>query len=112
MFVPVGEQSFFFNSAQAKLVDAVDMVEDVMQQSLPKFVEAIRISDVGQGVNPFRIVSMRALPDQPGEKEYPREEWIDQGTNQLLEDAKKSTGKQDMEQSGDYVVCRQSCVII
>lgn len=22
---------------------------------------------------------MRALPDQPHEKEYPREEWIDQG---------------------------------
>lgn len=81
------------------------MIEDVMQQSLPKFVEAVRISDIGQGTNPFRIVSMRALPDQPGDKEYPREEWIDQGTNQLVEDAKKSTGKQDLDQTGDYVVC-------
>lgn len=81
-----------------------DSIEDVMQQSLPKFVEAVRISDIGQGTNPFRIVSMRALPDQPGEKEYPREEWIDQGTNSLLEDAKNSQKSQDLDQSGDYVV--------
>lgn len=36
----------------------VDMVEDIMQQSLPGFVEAIKISDIGQGTNPFRIISM------------------------------------------------------
>ncbi|CAE6468691.1 unnamed protein product [Rhizoctonia solani] len=30
---------------------------------------------------------MRALPDQPGDKEYPREEWIDQGTNMLMDRA-------------------------
>lgn len=87
-------------------VPIADTIEDVMQQSLPKFVEAVRISDLGQGTNPLRIVSMRALPDQPGEKEYPREEWIDQGTNMLLEqankDAKASEGK-DMDQAGDYV---------
>ena len=83
-----------------------------MQQSLPKFVEAIRISDIGQGTNPFRIVSMRALPDQPGEKEYPREEWIDQGTNALMDQAnpqpakdEKATDGKDMDQAGDYVVC-------
>jgi hypothetical protein len=75
-----------------------------MQQSLPKLVEAVRISDIGQGTNPFRIVSMRALPDQPHEKEYPREEWIDQGTMGLLnEDTKAQKGK-DLEQAGDYVV--------
>lgn len=95
-------------------VPIADSIEDVMQQSLPKFVSAVRISDIGQGTNPFRIVSMRALPDQPGEKEYPREEWIDQGTGQLggVDTAKKgkeSAGKQtdldkvDRDQAGDYV---------
>lgn len=76
-----------------------------MQQSLPKFVEAVRISDIGQGTNPFRIVSMRALPDQPGEKAYPREEWIDQGTNKLLDESKKAQKGKDLDQAGDYVVC-------
>ncbi|PVG01479.1 hypothetical protein CPB86DRAFT_781696 [Serendipita vermifera] len=83
-------------------VPIADSIEDVMQQSLPKFVEAIRISDIGQGTNPFRIISMRALPDQPGEKEYPREEWIDQGTNELMEASQKNKN-QDMDQAGDYV---------
>ena len=50
------------------------MVEDILQQSLPSFVDAVRIADVGQGTNPVRVVSMRALPDQPGQPEYPREE--------------------------------------
>lgn len=73
-------------------VPIVDSIEDVMQQSLPKFVEAVRISDLGQGTNPFRIVSMRALPDQPHEKEYPSEEWIDQGTNLLNEAREEGHG--------------------
>lgn len=56
---------------------------------------------------------MRALPDQPGEKEYPREEWIDQGTGDLggVDMAKKKTPgekmlaeKVDRDQAGDYVV--------
>ncbi|KAG8820265.1 hypothetical protein FRC19_009016 [Serendipita sp. 401] len=85
-------------------VPVADSIEDVMQQSLPKFVEAVRISDIGQGTNPFRIVSMRALPDQPGEKEYPREEWIDQGTNMLMQEADpKDKNPKDQDQAGDYV---------
>ncbi|KEP50963.1 hypothetical protein V565_070100 [Rhizoctonia solani 123E] len=85
-------------------VSVADMIEDVMQQSLPGFVDAVRISDIGQGTNPFRIVSMRALPDQPGDKEYPREEWIDQGTNELMEraESERQAGK-DADQAGDYV---------
>jgi hypothetical protein len=90
-------------------VPIVDSIEDVMQQSLPKFVEAVRISDMGQGTNPFRIVSMRALPDQPHEKEYPREEWIDQGTNILNDEREKAMADpknkdKDLDQAGDYVV--------
>lgn len=39
-------------------VGTVDMVEDVMQASLPGIVNAVKISDYGQGTNPVRIVSM------------------------------------------------------
>lgn len=89
-------------------VPIADTIEDVMQQSLPKFVEAVRLSDIGQGTNPLRIVSMRALPDQPHEKDYPREEWIDQGTGMINEEREKAMqdpknkGK-DLDQTGDYV---------
>lgn len=54
----------------------IDMVEDIMQASLPKFVDAIRISDLGLGDNPVRIIAFRGLPDKQHDKEYPREEWI------------------------------------
>lgn len=58
----------------------VDMVEDIMQASLPKFVDAIRISDLGLGTNPFRIVAIRGLPDQQTDKDYSKEEWIYRAT--------------------------------
>lgn len=60
----------------ALFTSVVDMVEDIMQASLPKFVDAVRISDLGLGSNPPRIVAMRGLPDHTTDKEYPREEWI------------------------------------
>ncbi|KZT59170.1 hypothetical protein CALCODRAFT_516259 [Calocera cornea HHB12733] len=85
-------------------VPIADTIEDVMQQSLPKFVEAVRISDLGQGDNALRILSMRALPDRPGEPEYPRAEWIDQGTGDILkkEEEMRKEGKA-ADQAGDYV---------
>ncbi|KZV88102.1 hypothetical protein EXIGLDRAFT_839449 [Exidia glandulosa HHB12029] len=88
-------------------VPIADVVEDVMQQSLPGFIDAVRISDIGQGTNPFRIISMRALPDQPHDKEYPREEWV--GLDKAQIEAKKAAeGKPgskeaDLDQTGDYV---------
>ncbi|KIJ49556.1 hypothetical protein M422DRAFT_225382 [Sphaerobolus stellatus SS14] len=85
-------------------VPIADMVEGTSAQSLPGFVDAVRISDIGQGSNPVRIVSMRALPDKPTDKEYPREEWIDQGTNTLLKQQEKARQEgKDIDQSGDYV---------
>ncbi len=98
-------------------VPVADSIEDIMQQSLPKFIDAIRISDIGQGTNPFRIISMRALPDQPGDKEYPRDEWIADGKAPGTSPAGASKedkalekrellgdGGKDLDQSGDYVV--------
>lgn len=91
------------------------MVEDTLQASLPGFVDAVRIADVGQGTNPLRIVSMRALPDQPGHPDYPREEWV--GLDQDQESKQQATAAEaqgnedtDTDQTSDYLVsyCRKA----
>lgn len=76
-------------------ISVADMVEDILQQSLPGFIDAVRITDLGQGTNPLRLTSIRALPDQPGDEGYPKTDWIDQG--------KKGASKESEEdQAGDY----------
>ena len=39
-----------------------DTIEDVIQASLPGFVDAVKIADFSLGKNALRIVSMRGLP--------------------------------------------------
>ncbi|GLI75402.1 hypothetical protein PoHVEF18_003656 [Penicillium ochrochloron] len=46
------------------LTPMADTIEDIMQASAPKVVENVRIAEIDQGNNPFRILSMRALPDE------------------------------------------------
>ncbi|KAI0672484.1 hypothetical protein C8Q78DRAFT_1027516 [Trametes maxima] len=41
----------------------VDMVEDIMQSSVPTFIHSVRIADMGLGSNAGRITSIRSLPD-------------------------------------------------
>ncbi|KAF8421574.1 hypothetical protein EV426DRAFT_718555 [Tirmania nivea] len=41
----------------------VDMLEDVMQASVPGVIENLRVVDVSQGATPLRILSLRSLPD-------------------------------------------------
>ncbi|KAI0822359.1 hypothetical protein BC628DRAFT_1364753 [Trametes gibbosa] len=43
----------------------VDMLEDIMQASVPKFVHSVRVADLGLGSNAGRIISIRSLPDAP-----------------------------------------------
>lgn len=83
-------------------VSIVDMIEDVMQASLPGFIDAVKIDDFTIGQNALRIVSMRALPDQPHEKDYPKEEWIDQGDEDAALDPNRRT-KQEQEQKEDQI---------
>lgn len=45
------------------LTPMADTIEDIMQASAPSVVENVRIAEIDQGNNPFRILSMRALPD-------------------------------------------------
>src|SRR5437762_13641407 len=37
------------------------MLEDVMQASLPKLVEMVRVADLGQGNEPLRLLGIRWL---------------------------------------------------
>lgn len=51
-----------WNQIDPKLfVPLADQVEDVMQASLPKFVNAVKVDDVGIGINPFQLVALRSL---------------------------------------------------
>ena len=57
----------------------------------------------------MRVVAIRGLPDQPGDKHYPREEWIDQGKPVQLapeeeEKRREERGATKEDQSGDYAV--------
>ncbi|GAA5879834.1 hypothetical protein JCM8547_005778 [Rhodosporidiobolus lusitaniae] len=100
----------------------VDMIEDVMQASLPGFVDAVKVEDFVIGKNSIRILSMRALPDQPGDPDFPKEEWIDQGDREAALDPNRriqkaqdkaqkeeqiltaeGTSPEDEDQTGDYV---------
>ena len=40
-----------------------DTLEGVTQTSVPGVMENVRVAEVNQGSNPFRILSLRALPD-------------------------------------------------
>lgn len=54
-----------------------------MQASLPQFIDAVKISDVGQGKHPVRIVSIRPLSDREkgGQTKSKREDRISQALN-------------------------------
>ncbi|KAL1939462.1 hypothetical protein VTO73DRAFT_10018 [Trametes versicolor] len=41
----------------------IDMLEDIMQSSVPKFIHSVRVADLGLGSNAGRITSIRSLPD-------------------------------------------------
>ena len=77
-----------------------------MQASLPGIVDAVKIADFTIGKNALRIISVRALPDHPQDREYPRDEWIDQGKKELSPNGEKKDGpalQDSEEQSDDYV---------
>lgn len=72
------------------------------------FVDAVKIEDFTLGKNAFRILNMRALPDQPGDKEYPREEWIDQGDREAaLDPNRRMKNEEDKKDKGDVVLQEQ-----
>ncbi|CAO1617178.1 unnamed protein product [Sympodiomycopsis kandeliae] len=85
----------------ATFIPIADQIEDVMQQSLPGFIQAVKISDLSHGSNPFRLVCMRALADVMGEKGYPRAEWIDEGKKEERAPEDKVAEKKEAENDAD-----------
>ncbi|PWN44353.1 hypothetical protein IE81DRAFT_336741 [Ceraceosorus guamensis] len=95
-----------------------DTIEDVMQASLPGFIEAVKISDLthGDADSALRFTHFRALADKQGDREYPREEWIDQGKKpspsaddkagekpKPVENDADGDGIADEDESGDFL---------
>jgi hypothetical protein len=91
----------------AMFISVADMVEDIMQQSLPGIVDAVRISDIGQGTNPLRILSIRALADEQGSPGWPKKHWINKGDSSAK--SKDTAGKTvEEDEAGEYVLGRHS----
>lgn len=72
-----------------------DTLEDIMQASVPGVIENVRVASIDQGSNPFRILSLRALPDQHVQEmkdEIHRQAQENKDANELAAD----------EEGGDY----------
>lgn len=76
-----------------------DMLEDVMQASIPSIVQQIRIRDIGQGVEPIRILSMRWLDHDDGEVEEINTPSPDKSGEDLL---KSANNEDDQESIGEW----------
>lgn len=87
----------------ATFVPIADQIEDVMQQSLPGFIQAVKISDLSHGTNPFRMVCMRALADVMGEKGYPRADWIPDNKEEGKGADGKAVEKKENDADGDGI---------
>lgn len=74
----------------------VDTLEDVMQASVPKVIENVRVADMHQGSNPIRILSLRSLPD--GHMEEIKHS-IRQSNARLNKDPEESAAE---EEGGDF----------
>ena len=55
----------------------LDQVEDIMQASLPSMISSVKISDLGLGENPFRVIAMRGLADLMTDSVHPTHTWIE-----------------------------------
>lgn len=72
-----------------------DTLEDVMQASVPGIIENVRVSEIDQGSNPLRILSIRALPD----------DHMKEMKQSIHEENKKTKDPQEAaadEEGGDY----------
>ncbi|KAH8667950.1 putative meiotically up-regulated gene protein [Tricladium varicosporioides] len=64
----------------------VDMLEDVMQASLPKVVRMVSIDDLGQGSESIRVLGIRWLPTGAADRSVDEEGNIQNTTNEEAND--------------------------
>lgn len=80
-------------------VSMLDMVEDIMQSSLPSFVDSVKISDFGLGEHPLRLIALRGLADVMTDPNYPRKTWIEknEGPDGTLHDSQSGKREEDKQ---------------
>lgn len=110
---PTPESVEWLNSAVACIwkqinpdmfVSMIDMVEDIMQSSLPAFIDAVKISDFGLGEHPLRFIAMRGLADLMTDPEYPRRTWIERSDEPEPHDASEEVKKsEENDNAGDFL---------
>lgn len=111
-YVPSGasgpESVIWLNNTIAKLWPQIngdlfkpvtDMLEDVMQASIPSIIQQIRIRDIGQGTEPIKILSMRWLEHDDGEVEDDAENSPGSSKEDL---AAKVNNEDDQESIGEW----------
>ncbi|KUJ11467.1 uncharacterized protein LY89DRAFT_624809 [Mollisia scopiformis] len=64
----------------------VDMLEDVMQASLPKVIRMVSVDDLGQGSEAIRILGIRWLPTGAADKSVDDEGKLKQASNKEAND--------------------------
>jgi len=76
-----------------------DMLEDVMQASIPSIIQQIRIRDIGQGTEPIKIISMRWLEHDDGEVEDGVVSSSESSEENLV---KRASNEDDQESIGEW----------
>jgi len=76
-----------------------DMLEDVMQASLPRMVRMVSVEDLGQGNEPIRIIGIKRLPRGAASHSVAEDGKLRRGSSKSK--SKKNT--HDMEAQGNHV---------
>lgn len=88
----------------------VDMIEDVMQASLPKVIRMVSVDDIGQGSESLRVLGVRWLPtgaaaqtvDEDGNLEKPSDSNDRKAQGEGEQDGKKRKQIEESEKSEDH----------
>jgi hypothetical protein len=80
----------------------VDMLEDVMQASLPKMIRMISVEDMGQGSESIRILGIRSLPTGAAGQTVDEKGNIKKGSKHVNND-RKAPGQGEEEDHEDEV---------
>ncbi|KAG9246427.1 hypothetical protein BJ878DRAFT_496988 [Calycina marina] len=78
----------------------VDMLEDVMQASLPKIIKMVSVDDLGQGSESIRILGIRWLPTGAASQTVDEEGHLSKGNDKAAND--RSAPGQGEEEDHEY----------
>lgn len=80
-------------------ISLTDMLENVMQASMPKAINTVRIADLSQGTHPLRIISIRPLEDAET-RDAPQHAKSENPAEKVLNDNDNDKGDDDDDDSG------------